>query len=79
MKMSVSYIIARAIEFYLNVVIKELAKKADTDNYYKEYAFISSKCNGVLYFTIFWSTPLEKILKKYTNNYSESYLIKLSK
>jgi hypothetical protein len=85
LKISVSYIIARAIELYIDQVVESLVEaglkpastnQTGTDSYCKEYVFISSKCNGLLYFTIFWSKPSPKILKKYTGNRSESCFIR---
>ncbi len=78
LKMSVSFIIARAIEVYLNDVIRELSDKTDTDNYIQEYVCISNKYNGFLNFSIFWSNQPDKIIKKYTNYHSESVVYKLS-
>ncbi len=77
MKMSVSYLIARAIELYLDQVIKELFRKDNADNYSSEYVFISSKCRGLLYFTIFWRKPRKSMIKKYTVNHSEGCFIRM--
>ncbi len=76
MKMSVSYLIARAIELYLNEVINEISQKKHADNYLQEYAFISGKNKKSLNFTIFWHAPSKGTIKKYTNKYSEDYYIR---
>ncbi len=75
MKMSVSFIIARAVELYLEQVIKELSQRSKADNYSQDYVFISSKCNGLLCFSIFWSSPSEIILKKFMKNHQDGYII----
>ncbi len=76
LKMSVSYIVARAIELYLEDLIKDLSKKNNTDKNLQDYVFISSKCNGLLCFSIFWTTPPKKILKKYTRIHKEcNYIV----
>ncbi len=77
MKMSVSFLIARAIELYLEQVIKELSQKNNADNYLQEYTFLSSKYNGLLYFSIFWRNPPKRIIKKFINNNSEGHFIKI--
>ncbi len=56
MKMSVSFLIAKAIELFLDQVIKDLSED-NTDKNSEEYVYISSKCNGLLNFTIFWISP----------------------
>ncbi len=79
MKMSVSFIVARAIEIYLNEVIKDLSKKGDTDNYSRDYVFISSKYNRLLNFTIFWGNPQDKLLKKYLKIHSNGCFFRACK
>ncbi len=81
-KMSVSYLIARAIELYLDQVGALLAENSlktpnsDTDNYDQEYVFIASKFNGLLNFTVFWCTPPEPTINKYINNHTKGYYLK---
>ncbi len=63
--MSVSFIIAEAVEKILNDIINDFLKTNKTDNYFRNYVFIPNYHNGVLYFTIFWQYPPDKILKNY--------------
>ncbi len=77
LKMSVSYIIARTIELYLDQIIKELTQN-NTDNNSQDYVFITCKCNGLLSFSVFWSNLSGKILKKYKKIHPDSSFIKLN-
>ncbi len=65
LKMSVSFIIAKAVENILNEIINDFFKTNKTDNYCRNYVFIPNYHNGVLYFTIFWQYPSDRILKHY--------------
>ncbi len=65
LKMSVSFIIAKAVENVLNEILDDYSKTKTTDNYCRNYVFIPNYNDGVLYFTIFWQYPLEEILKCY--------------
>ncbi len=67
LKMSVSYILACAVERYLKEIIKssnEIKDKEITDNYYSNYTFISKYYNGVYSYTIYWGVPDKKTLIK---------------
>ncbi len=65
LKMSVSFIIAKAVENILNEIINDFLKTNNTDNYFRNYVFIPKYHDGVLYFTIFWQYPPDKILTKF--------------
>ncbi len=62
LKMSVSFIIAKAVENILNEIINDFLKTNKTDNYFRNYVFIPNYHDGVLYFTIFWQYPPVEIL-----------------
>ncbi len=66
LKMSVSFIIAKAVENILNDIINDFLKTNKTDNYFRNYIFIPNYHDGVLYFTIFWQYPPERIIKEFT-------------
>ncbi len=72
LKMSVSLIIAKAVEKYLQEIINDFFQTGKTDNYFQNYVFIPNFHKGTLYFTIFWAYPSDKILKRYIepNNHS---------
>ncbi len=65
LKMSVSFIIAKAVENILNEIIKDFLKTNRTDNYFRNYVFIPNYHDGVLYFTIFWQYPPDDLLKSH--------------
>ncbi len=65
LKMSVSFIIAKAVENILDEIITGFLKTNKTDNYFRNYVFIPNFNNGVLYFTIFWEYPPDDIIKNY--------------
>ncbi len=65
LKMSVSFIIAKAVENILNEILNDFFKTKSTDNYFRNYVFIPNYHNGVLYFTIFWQYPPDIILKNH--------------
>ncbi len=62
LKMSVSFIIAKAVENILNDIINDFLKTNKTDNYFRNYVFIPKYHDGVLYFTIFWQYSPERII-----------------
>lgn len=68
LKMSVSYILACAVEKYLEEIIKssnEIKDKRITDNYYSNYIIISKyHDDGIYSYTIFWGFPNKKTLMK---------------
>ncbi len=65
LKMSVSFIIAKAVENILSDIINDFLRTNKTDNYFRNYVFIPKFYRGVLYFTIFWEYPSDKIIKGY--------------
>jgi hypothetical protein len=65
LKMSVSFIIAKAVENILNEIINEYLRTNKTDNYFRNYVFIPNYQDGVLYFTIFWQYPPDDLLTKF--------------
>ncbi len=68
LKMSVSYILACAVERYLKEIIissNEIKDKKITDNYYSNYIFISKwHDDGVYSYTIYWGMPDKKTIMK---------------
>jgi hypothetical protein len=65
LKMSVSFIIAKAVDNILQDIINDYFRTNGTDNYFRNYVFIPNYHDGVLYFTIFWQYPTDKTIKQY--------------
>ncbi len=65
LKMSVSLIIAKAVDKYLQGIVDDVSRTGRTDNYFRSYVFIPNFHMGVLYFTIFWQFPSSILLQKF--------------
>lgn len=61
LKMSISLILAKAVKKFL----KEIMKKNDTDNYFKNYILIKEIFNDVICWKLVWGFPpgVEQILR----------------
>ncbi len=66
LKMSVSFIVASAIERYLKDLLRDMIQNKNTDNNSNKYVFIPKNYKGLFFFTIFWNNPTKKIIKRYT-------------
>ncbi|MCP4130199.1 MAG: hypothetical protein GY754_04375 [bacterium] len=64
-KLSVSAIIAYAIEKYLDELLCTRNPKVLVDNYHHAYLFSKGECDGVKTFVTFWGVPGQEILEKY--------------
>jgi hypothetical protein len=63
-KFSVSLFIAKAIESYLDMIVRELSgekyTKKKTDNYHHNYMRICSNEQGIINFHVYWGIPDRK-------------------
>lgn len=61
LKMSISLVLAKAVKKFL----KEIMKKNDNDNYFKNYILIKEIFNGVICWKLVWGFPpgVEQILR----------------
>ena len=64
MKMSVSFIIATAIEKYLDEIVNKLKQKENTDNYMLPYIFILKIIDEIQYIIIIRGIPTPQHLQK---------------
>ncbi len=61
-KLSVSFILAKCIEFYLHKL--SMPEVKNTDNYHTNYIIFTSEEDGIYSFTVFWEIDTEKFRQK---------------